>query len=489
MVEALRGLGYSTATALADLIDNSVSARAGQVDVRFTWDGASSWVSILDDGVGMDAGLLDRAMRLGDRSPLEARSEEDLGRFGLGLKTASFSQCRRLTVASRREGETSCLRWDLDVLAAATDSSWRLLDGCAEGSGPLLEPLNGTKHGTHVLWQVLDRLIGAGSKEQDFLDVIDVVERHLAMVFHRYLDGARPRLKLTINGRRVRPWDPFLADHPSTWKSLPDKVIIGGSPMTVQAFVLPHRDRLDPKTYAAAEGPDGWTAQQGFYVYRNERLLVAGSWLGLGRGRSWTKEEPFRLARIRLDIANSADADWKIDIRKSAARPPAAARPRLLKLAEDTRERARKVFAHRGKTVGSRRGPVAQAWRVDRLKDGMRYRIDRTHPAIAAVLEDAGALQSQLLSMLRVIEETVPVQRIWLDTAESRETPLTGFAADPPEEVSAVLAVMFRNLVQRRGLSVAAARDRLLHTDPFQAYPHLVAALEASDSEPAESAP
>lgn len=487
MVEALRGLGYSPSTALADLIDNSISANARQVDIRFVWADADSYVSILDDGRGMSADELDRAMRLGDRSPLEVRSQADLGRFGLGLKTASFSQCRRLTVASRRNGVTSCLRWDLDVLSAAEDSTWRLLEGWSPGSEALIEPVEHLERGTVVLWQVLDRLIGSGSNQQDFLDMIDVVERHLAMVFHRYLEGGRPKLRLTINGQRVRPWDPFLSDHDATWKSLADTVSINGSPMTVQAFVLPHRDRLDPKTYEMAQGPDGWTAQQGFYVYRNERLLVAGGWLGLGRGRSWTKEEPFRLARIRLDITNSADTDWKIDIRKSTARPPAAARPRLLKLAEDTRDRARRVFAHRGQVARTGREPVAPAWRVDRLKSGIRYRIDRSHPAISAVLEDAGPLQAQIASMLRVIEETVPVQRIWLDTAESRDTPLNGFTSDPPEEVTEVLQVMFASLVHRKGLSAAAARDRLLHTEPFNAYPDLVSALKDSGQDPAES--
>lgn len=486
MIEALRGLGYSPATALADIIDNSISASAGRIDIRFVWDGAASHVSILDDGDGMTPEGLDRAMRLGDRSPLEARGETDLGRFGLGLKTASFSQCRRLTVASRRDGVTSCLRWDLDVLAAAQDSTWRLLEGCAEGGESLLAPLDTVASGTLVLWQLLDRILSPGAAEQDFLDMIDAVERHLSMVFHRYLAGVRPALVLTINGRAVRPWDPFLSDHPATWSSLPDRISVNGSPMTLQAFVLPHRDRLDPATYQLAEGPDGWTAQQGFYVYRNERLLVAGSWLGLGRGRSWTKEEPFRLARIRLDITNSADADWKIDIRKSTARPPAAARPRLLRLAEDTRDRARRVFAHRGQITRTGRQPVTPAWRADHLKAGVRYRIDRSHPAIAAVLEQAGALQDQVISMLRVIEETVPVQRIWLDTAESRETPLNGFAADPPEEVTAVLRVMFLNLTSRKGLSVSAARDRLLHTEPFNAYPDLVAAL-GDDAASAES--
>ena len=111
MVESLRGLGYSTATALADLIDNSISANADEVAVLFDWQEGRSTIRILDNGDGMSDEALDLAMRLGARSPLDQRDPGDLGRFGLGLKTASFSQCRRLTVASRRDGVTSCLRW------------------------------------------------------------------------------------------------------------------------------------------------------------------------------------------------------------------------------------------------------------------------------------------------------------------------------------------------------------------------------------------
>ncbi len=123
--------------------------------------------------------------------------------------------------------------------------------------------------------------------------------------------------------------------------------------------------------------------KQGFYVYRNaRRLLVAGGWLGLGQGRSWTREEAHRLARIRIDIPNSADADWKIDIRKSTARPPVALRRRLLNLAEDIRQRARRVFAHRGRIiqVGGKE-PLAEAWQAEHGNGGMRYRISEDHPA------------------------------------------------------------------------------------------------------------
>lgn len=479
MVETLRGLGYSTSTAIADIIDNSIAAGAKNIVLKFTWKGPDSLISIQDDGCGMDDTELDRAMRLGEKSPLESRSDSDLGRFGIGLKTASFSQCRRLTVASRKhDGDVGCLCWDLDILAASLDDGWHLLEGPEESSRDLLTPLHVSKKGTLVLWERLDRIVTPSFSEQDLLDLIDVVERHLAMVFHRYLSGPNPVLNICLNGRPVAPWDPFLSGHPATWSSPVVPLETSGGKIEMQGHVLPHKDRLSENEHDSAAGPDGWTAQQGFYVYRNKRLLVAGSWLGLGQGRFWTKEEAHRLARIRLDIPNTADADWKIDIRKSTARPPIQVRPILTKLAEDTRSRARRVFAHRGKAIrlGDSK-PVAEVWRTEHYHGGMRYRIDFHHPAVKAVLEEAGSLTPQVKTMLRLIEETIPVQRIWLDTTEGRETPRTGFSGDPPDEVKSVLETLFFNMVSRKGMSPSFAKERLYHTEPFHNYPDLVAAL------------
>ena len=129
-----------------------------------------------------------------------------------------------------------------------------------------------------------------------------------------------------------------------------------------------------------------------------------------------------------------------------------------------------------------RNTPIEQAWRVDRVKDGIRYRIEQTHPAVAAVLDSAGDLAPLVKAMLRVIEESVPVQRIWLDTAENKDTPKTGFSGEPPEAVVTVLRTLFADMIGRRGMSVEVAKRSLLSTEPFQNYPGLIAGLGGPDT-------
>jgi hypothetical protein len=371
------------------------------------------------------------------------------------------------------------LRWDLDEIAARKDGVWALIEGPAPDSGSRLSVLDGVSSGTLVLWEKLDRIVTSGYVADDFLKMIDVVETRLAMIFHRLLEGLQPKLRLLINDIPVEPWDPFLTGHPAkSWNSPIARQRTSAGKVEVECHVLPHKDMLSPADHEAAAGPDGWNSQQGFYVYRNGRLLLAGGWLGLGYGRAWNREEAQKLARIRLDIPNSADADWKIDIRKATARVPVYLKPWLTKLAEDTRNRARKVFAYRGAPVpGAGGAKVEQAWTVERFKDGMRYRVDHSHPAVAAVFESAGPLLPLVKAMLRVVEETVPVQRIWLDTAENRDTPLTGFAGEASAEVVEILKTLFDDMIGRRGMSRALAKKTLLSTEPFQKYPSLVAGL------------
>ncbi len=488
MFESLRGLGYAPATALADLVDNSIAVNSGEVTIQLEWAGAESWVRIVDDGDGMDDAALEAGMRLGARDPRADRAAQDLGRFGLGLKTASLSQARRLTVASRHNGgPIVCLRWDLDLIGQEPNAEWPLLEGSAPGSEYLLAPLEHIEHGTVVLWEKLDRIVTDGFTATDMIELAGHVEAHLAMTFHRLIDGPEPQLRLLLNGRAVKHWDPFLVGHAGKALESPEYRILHTMGVTVQCHVLPHRDMLKLAEQETAAGPGGWLQQEGFYVYRNRRLLLAGGWLGLGDGgKPWLRDEAHRLARVRLDIPNSADAEWKINVLKSSASPPVRLRPQLHRLASETRETARRVFAHRGHitpVTSNRSNAVADAWQVRRSAHGTSYRIARDHDLVASILQRAGPLKSDILALLRLIEETVPVQRIWLDTAEDKETPRTGFAGASEDEIRDTLTSIFEALVKFRGLDPAEARERLGRTPPFALHVDLISALEVKDTE------
>ena len=480
LVESLRGFGYSTGSAIADLVDNSISARAQNVRLDCRFDGPNSSICLFDDGVGMSEDELKNAMILGARSPLDARGSQDLGRFGLGLKTASFSQCRCLTVASRRNDVTSVRRWDLDYIARSPADEWRLLTGPRSGSAHYLSVLDGQSSGTIVIWEVLYRITAgmqAGNRRSEdvFLQIVENIEQHLAMVFHQFLEG-RDALRLFVNGRRVKAWDPFMRYHPATSATPPEPIPGAGDTIELQGFVLPHKDQLNEDEIRLGGGTNGWAGQQGFYVYRGRRLLVGGSWLGLGSPRPWTMEEPYRLARLRVEFSNGSDEAWDIDVKKSVARPPRYLRSRMTELAEIVRSDARRVFAHRG-SFGPR-GAIANletVWESRSATGGNGYRINRKHPVLAAAIE-AACNPSALDAALKLIEATVPIERIWLDTAERGEAkePAT---SEPTPELVLIARTLVAHWTDKLGLSSQEAARRLRATDPFHNFPALAEML------------
>lgn len=469
LMESLGALGYSLEAAVADIVDNSISADATTVRISFDWNEGAPFVWILDDGTGMSVDGLVEAMRLGGVGPMVARRTTDLGRFGLGLKTASFSQCSRLTVATR-QGETVCsARWDLDRMARA-DNGWELLEGTEPGSEARLEPLEQQPgSGTLVLWELLRT--GAEASLTRFLEAVERVERHLAMIFHRYLDGDARRLRIRLNGRAVTAWDPFITWHPATTPKPVARLRDPSGDVTIRGYVLPHRDRFrDEDEHQNAGGPDGWVAQQGFYVYRAQRLIVAGGWLGLGGSREWLRDEASQLARIRVDIPNSIDTAWRIDVRKATARPPASIRDGLIRLAADVRRSARDVFAHRGVRTGIQPGTMlGRLWRATASKR-YPYSIKREHPLVQTAIDNS-ADPTLTEAMLLAIERTVP--------AGGNAAPHSASEAEVDEMALAACALM-RNLVSL-GVDPQTAIGQVAGTEPFDQVPDIVRKLQGVD--------
>lgn len=488
MIESMRAYGYSLHAALADLIDNSITADAMNVWIRLEWHGDDSWIAVEDDGEGMDEATLRDAMRLGSRNPMLDREPRDLGRFGLGLKSASLSQCRRLTVASRKKrSEAHIRRWDLDYLAQHEEQGWSLLKTPALGSAERLCQRSGSASGTVVLWERMDRLTGNAKtvdrKAQDhFNEQVVRAGEWLRMTFHRYLApiSKRSKLRIHLQGEPLSGWDPFLEHHEATQPFPQEPLRLPSGRVDIKGFVLPHKDRLGDNLHKEASGPGGWNAQQGFYVYRNERLIVAGDWLGLGVERPWTKEEHYKLARIRLDLPNTMDHLWHLDVKKSSVSPPHEVRERLKIVADEVRTRAKAVYAHRGQH-GTRRKADSwtRPWKQSHRGGRRVYTIDRDHPLIAGVLESVGVTErSRIKNMLRVIEETVPVEQIWIDAAEQPEGRAKPFEGSSLEELARI-AKMTYDILRRHGIDHEEAIRRLSLMEEFADAQAILESLEA----------
>lgn len=474
MLESLRAVGYNIQTAIADLIDNSITAGAKNIWLTFAWDGPNSHIAIGDDGDGMSESTLTDAMRPGSRSPLETRNTYDLGRFGMGLKTASLSQCKRFTVRSKTADTSAATRcWDLAYVKATGE--WRLLKSASTGSEHKLARLDQSSTGTVVLWEILDRVVDSNDQCNDkahdhFLKEIETVEQHLAMVFHRFLEPAQ-NLRIYINSRQIEPWDPFLRDEVATQYLPEENFYNSGARIIVQPYVLPHHTKIDQTRNDDAAGMNGWTAQQGFYIYRNRRLLVDGDWLGLG----FQKAEHYRLARIQVDLPNSLDEAWKIDVKKSKARPPNALKLDFKRIAGLTRKSALEVYRHRGGALVGERQESLFPWQRKVRHGKTFYTVDREHPLVQEVLK-ASKSQKAFNALLRLLEETIPVQQIWLDSASNPGEQTTLFEEAPSEEVTAIMVEVYQSL-RSSGLTHEVAQQRLSTMEPFRKFESLFAEI------------
>ena len=322
LTTSLRDIGYDFTTAVADLVDNSVSAGATRVNIEIVFDGSASYVLIADDGSGMTERTLNEALRFGSRSDY---SQNDLGRYGLGLKTASLSQCRKVTVVARRSQvnrRITIRTLDLDFVEES--DSWLIVE--PEGSHILKIATDklAKSRGTVVIWEKLDRIlpfkqVDGGWARRRLHNYTSRAAEHLGMVFHRYLEGTvrgRDRLEINVNGAPVQSWNPFAPNEPLT-RVMPlqsFEIRIGDvvGEVLFQPYVLPSRsDFSSTSEFERMSGPLKWNRQQGIYAYRADRLVQWGGWNGI-RGI----DEHTKLARASLSFDTRLDEAFHIDVAK-----------------------------------------------------------------------------------------------------------------------------------------------------------------------------
>lgn len=410
LIESTRAIGYSLESAIADIIDNSVTAGASNVDLFF-FPVDEEYIAILDNGNGMTESEVNMAMQYGSKNPLEQRGENDLGRFGLGLKTASLSQSSILTVVTKQNEVLLARRWDINYVKETGHWTLLVLEEKDILELPHIENLLEYKTGTLVIWQELDRLkAGEINFEQSLGRKVDLVREHLALVFHRYLSGESglKKLSIQINFEKIVPIDPFL-----TLKSVQamddETLIIKGKKISIRPYILPHISKMTSEEIKMLGGKEGLRKLQGFYVYRNKRLLVWGTWFRMMR-----QGEMSKLARIRVDIPNDLDDLWTLDIKKSSAIPPAEVRVNLKSVVDRLAEKSKRTWTYRGKKETD--DSIVHVWnRFKTRSGGYIYEINREYPLLVELAETNPGLSGRLSMLIKQIEENIPLNTLYLD--------------------------------------------------------------------------
>ena len=319
IMEGLRDTGYDFNMAMADLVDNSIAANATiiKVDINYQPDGDIK-LYIADNGCGMTMEGLKNAMRYGSYRRLEANS---LGKFGLGLKTASTAFCRSLSLLSRgNDGFCNKVQWDLDEICKI--NKWKLLQpSISPDEMDLLDEVAQGSTGTLVIWEKIDRLLKdyqrEGNRNKALQKILDNLQFHFSLVYQRFLDNkytSKP-IQIYLNDELITPWDPFCLNEIQTTHSA--KKIVkaelpngGESQFTLNAYVLPRKENFSSQEmYSNARINND---MQGFYIYRENRLLHYGDWGSIRR-----KDPHFSLARVDLSFDHTLDEAFNVDIKKS----------------------------------------------------------------------------------------------------------------------------------------------------------------------------
>lgn len=470
LVESTRSIGYSFETALADIIDNSISNFATRVDVEFR-SGENPYVAIIDNGVGMCSTTLEQAMRYGSSSVLEKRSEEDLGRFGLGLKMASMSQCRKLTVITKHKGVISAASWDLDYIHKTGKWSLIIYPESTVHTLKFVDSLQDLKSGTVVMWEKLDRISESPLDfEREFNEKLDYADRHISLVFHRFMEKNRNKktIDFYFNKRKLEPIDPFMTKHKATQPLDEESIFIDRIQMKVKPFILPYANKLSAEERQLLNLNRDLNLNQGIYIYRNKRLIVWGKWF-----RIVSESELSRLARVRIDLPNSIDHLWKIDVKKSNAAIPSIIKEQLKMIILRTIGKSEKVYRYRGRKVKT--DSYEHVWNKIENRDKFQYVINRELPLYKALEDSLSDEQFRLLdSFLNTVEDAFPYDAVYYDKAKDVQ-----FEEKTLEVEKAYQAArMSMDYLQGDKESQLAALKTLKNIDMFIKYPEVLEMIE-----------
>lgn len=423
LIQSLRSIGYDLKSAVADIIDNSIAADSTFIDIYIKQNKESNTiVTIMDNGNGMDSKELQRALTLGSHNPLNKRSEEDLGRFGMGLKTASFSQCKQLTVVSKINHTIHAGKWDLDHVTST--NRWELLWLDDENIHSLLESLDLSfdNNGTLVIWEECDNIhsenIDSSIKLNLLAEESKKLYEHLGLVFHKFLDKSATSFEMNLNGRKIIAKDPFATSKKNkeicSIRPYNNIHLIQDEQVEVKGYLLPHPSKLNTEQMFSIS-PDGdYFNAQGFYIYRANRLIVWGDWFRLLK-----KTQSNKIARVEVNIPNTLDSVWRLDIKKAKVELPKELRTMLRASIEQMGFKSQRVFHKR---VMHQRPNSTALWirQLNNENKSVQYVIDRKHPLIEEMIDSLTDTDTaKITSLLKIIELLLPTDYISNDIASS----------------------------------------------------------------------
>lgn len=459
LIDSMRHIGYSLDTALADIIDNSVAASCSNVWVMF--DAADETIAILDDGDGMDKSTLRSALRFAGTPTSKVRGSKDLGRFGLGLKTASFSQASLLTVLTKTSsGSMLAAEWNLDVVREQNDWLIKWLDQDEISGLPYLNELASKDSGTLVIWRNLDVLLaGYADTKLALTEVMSRSAEHLSLVFHRYMaSGPSDRVNLFLNETKLKPIDPFFTGNQGTQKKPAEDILVEGHNVVVTAYILPNLSKLSTKERQESDFLNSrFIDTQGFYIYRQRRLITFGTWFRIA-----PKSELSKMARVMVEITPSMDSLWKLGVMKSTLDVPSILRKRLKEMVPEIVNESKKVIQKSGAL--NTQGPVISAWQFREIgRDAFTLEISDSNPFLNDLVSTLNATQVRRLgTWISQLEMTFPVTelvtRITGDQSHTKE----GTKPDYIDYAKSLLDVFIR-----LGSSAEVALESLKNVPPF----------------------
>ena len=416
LIESIRSIGYSFDAAIADIVDNSISAQAKNIDVNIsTPQNGNISVTIFDDGEGMTEEGLKINMSLGGKGPRTNRVAGDLGRFGLGLKTASFSQAKLLLVITKKIDDDLLhgIEWDLNHVIESNRWEARLLSNTDCLNELSKNSIKNFMNGTAVIWRECDRITQGLQNDRDLGQFVnqsvDQLKKKFSLIFHKYLD--KKRFVLRINSEKLTGLDPFClgggTDVAHSQILFEEEFLVNNTKILIKGYLLPHISRMGGASRENQISINGdHTAGQGLYLYRLDRLISSGGWQGVIR-----KSESNKLARVEISFGSDADQLWQLDVKKSTAILPLAIRSRIRDLIRGISSMSGDVFVKR---VRMRKTSPNSIWErmYDKEKKSITYQIDRNHPIIDGFLEKFDTKEGYAEDLLFFIESTFPADLI-----------------------------------------------------------------------------